>query len=119
VKKFILLLILFLPLPVQAQQNREKFKPLDWSDGAYWTGATLDIVSSTGKRELNPLFRNAQGRFTPGKNLAFKAGLWGVFKLTEAVYDKPRERKIIRYFKLGAGVAWAVVAARNFAKERP
>jgi hypothetical protein len=118
-KQIILIIILLLPLTTQAQQSRERFKIIEWSDAAYWAGAVFDIASSTGKRELNPLFRDRHGRFTPGRNLAFKAGLWGVFKLTEAVYDKPRERKIIRCVKFGVGVAWGIFTARNFTKDKP
>lgn len=35
----------------------------------YLLGSTLDIISSLGQRELNPLWRNAQGRFAPLRNL--------------------------------------------------
>lgn len=88
------------------------------TDAAYWSGASLDLSSSFNKRELNPLFRNQAGIFSPNKNLAFKGGLWGIFKLLEFRYSNPNERRLIRWFKIGGGVAWGALAAHNFGVKR-
>jgi hypothetical protein len=100
--------------PAQSNQPRESFKLFTLSDGAFWGGALLDLASSVNKREANPLWRDSQGFFSPGNNLAFKGALWGTFKWLEFRYRSQHERKLIRLVKIGAGVGFSVLAIRNF-----
>ena len=97
----------------QSPQPERRFR-LDWADGVYWSGATCDLGSSIGKREANPLWRDNDGIFSPGKNFAFKAGFFGAFKGLEAHYRSPKERRIIRWVKVGAGIAYGIISVHNF-----
>jgi hypothetical protein len=106
-------LLLFLSAPCFAQ---DKPRPFDKTDAIYWGGAVLDIVSSHGKREGNPLARDKHGNLSLSKGIALKAGAWGVFKLME--YKIPSERKAIRIAKIGAGILFASMVVRNFRIEK-
>lgn len=86
------------------------FKPFDRYDAAFWAGGGLDIATSIGKREINPLLRDRDGMFSPQRAVALKASLWAAFKLLEYRYDTPRERKLIKYSKAAAGIAFGIVA---------
>jgi hypothetical protein len=108
-----LLILCLLASSVQAQ---EKFKPFNLSDAAFWAGAGLDAASSVGKLEANPLWRNSKGEFSAGKNLAFKSGLWGAFKVLEYHYSTPHQRRVISWVKIGIGCGYGVIAARNFTR---
>ena len=83
---------------------------LDAGDAAYWGGAIADVSTSIGKRELG-VFRQADGTFAPGPNLALKGGLWGALKVLEWKY--PERRRTLLWFKVGIGVAFGVVAVHN------
>lgn len=101
-----------------AQTKRESFKWFDRGDAIYWAGAGLDIASSIDKKEANPLWRDSNHIFSPGKNLAFKFGIWGAFKALESHYTQPKERRMIRWAKIGVGVAFTALAVRNFGVEK-
>jgi len=100
------------------QTKRESFKWLDKADFVYWGGAGLDVGSSIGKKEANPLWADSNHIFSPGRNLAFKFGIWGAFKALESRYTQPKERRMIRWVKVGAGVAFTALAVRNFGVEK-
>jgi hypothetical protein len=80
---------------------------LDYGDVAYWGGAMVDTATSAGKRELNPLLSDSNGRFSMWKNFAVKGGLWGSFKVLEAYY--PERRRVMIWTKIGAGAAFFAV----------
>lgn len=107
--------VAFLLTTTNAQQPvQEKKFTFDKADTVLLAGFALDAGSSWGKREANPLWRDASGMFSPGKNLVFKASLFGGFKLLEWKYPDGRSRRLIRYVKYGAGVAFSALAIRNF-----
>lgn len=114
--KYFITIIAFIFIFTSSTYAQERFKPFEWADGVYWGGMGADLVSSIGKRELSPVLRNSTGHFSPAKKFAFSAGVWSAFKLTEYFYTKPKERRIIRWFKVGVGVAWGVVAIRNLSR---
>lgn len=120
---FTLLFLLITPCYVFAQSPPEpkqvskpivlpkKFR-LDWGDFTYWAGSFADVASSVGKREANPLLRNPDGRFSVGKGLALKGGVYGAIKVIE--YYHPQNRRAMLWFKFGVGVVYGCIAARNF-----
>ena len=113
-----LLFLLAATASPQTPVKQEPFKLFNASDAVYWTGGTLDIVSSLNKRELNPLFRDEAGIFSPSKNLAFKAGIWSAFKLLESRYRTPRQRRAISWVKVGAGIGYGALSIWNFKQPR-
>lgn len=66
-------LALLLTLPVLAESRGRRV--WRWSLAALATGASLDVASSWGRYEANPLARDATGRFSPVRGLALKAGV--------------------------------------------
>ncbi len=112
------LCLLSLTAHSQTAIKQEPFKAFNGSDAIFWAGGSLDAVSTLNKRELNPLFRNDDGIFSPGKNLSFKAGIWGAFKILEYRYRTPRERRAIRWVKIGAGIGYGALSIRNIGISR-
>lgn len=66
-------LAILVALPVLAQSRPRKV--WKWSLAALASGASLDVASSWGRYEANPLARDATGRFSPARGLALKAGV--------------------------------------------
>jgi len=97
----------------QSPSVHNRFKLFNSSDAVYWGGAGADLASSLNKREGNPLWRDQNGIFAPGKNLAFKGIVWGGFKLLESRYSSPNERRAIAWVKYGVGAAFVCIAAHN------
>ena len=96
-----ILLLCILSLPCLAQHR------LDAGDAVYWTGSSLDLATSAGKREAG-VFRTADGRFALGPNLALKSGLWAGIKLLE--WKQPQHRKAFMWTKICIGAAYTSVA---------
>jgi hypothetical protein len=82
------------------------------SVGAYATGATLDVTSSVGLRERNPLLRGREGRISIPRALALKASVVG---LTFAFQRK--HPRLMFWIRCSAGALYAGVAARNWRVE--
>lgn len=118
IRIFALCVVLILAAMAAKAQSpqREHFQWVNTSDAAYWAGGTADALTSVGKREANPLWRQADGTFSPGRNFAFKFGLWGAFKGLEVHYHTPKERRIIAGVKIAVGIGWGALAIRNAGK---
>ena len=78
----------------------------------------IDIHSSAGKGELNPLLRTADGRFSMRKASLFKAGLGGGFMAFQGWMIKTNpERNFYKSFTFanaGATGAMSAVVVRNY-----
>jgi hypothetical protein len=78
----------------------------------------IDIHSSAGKGELNPLLRTADGRFSTRKAGLFKAGLGGGFLAFQGwMIKKNPDRNLYKPFtfaNIGATGAMGAVAAHNY-----
>ncbi len=79
---------------------------------------TLDVVSSNGAQEANPLLRGAGGQFSLTKGIALKAGAVGALMLFEAfTLRRPGGSENYKAFTIVNGAAAAgfgAVAAHNF-----
>lgn len=86
------------------------------SQAAFAAGVTVDIASSIGKRELNPLLRSADGRFDLKLATLFKvAPAAGVQTGTEYVTRKnPKTRKALAIVNLALSGVLFGVAIRNW-----
>lgn len=109
---FLIIFTLNLTLKVSAQNLNNNFKIFNKYDTIFWVGNTLDITSSIGKRELNPLYKNSKGEFSTPKSLTVKATFWSICKMVE--YKYPEHRKSISYLKVISGGVFTVLAIRNF-----
>jgi len=78
----------------------------------------IDIHSSAGKGELNPLLRTSDGRFSTRKAGLFKAGLGGGFMAFQGWMIKKNPSKNLykpfTFANFGATGAMGAVAARNY-----
>jgi len=78
----------------------------------------LDIHSSSGKGELNPLLRSEDGRFSTRKAVLFKGGLGGGFMAFQSwMIKKNPDRNLYKPFTVatfGATGAMGAVAVRNY-----
>lgn len=78
----------------------------------------IDIHSSAGKGELNPLLRTSDGRFSTRRAGLFKAGLGGGFLAFQGwMIKKNPDRnmyKPLTFANFGATGAMGAVAARNY-----
>ena len=109
--------------PSKSSKPSEAIKPMEkqrantymyLGDLAYWAGAGMDLASSAGQREANPVFLGSDGKFQAGKNLAFKGGLFAALKILDWKYQKPSERKALFITKMLIGAGFGALAARNF-----
>ena len=83
----------------------------------------LDVHSSTGHGEANPLLRDGQGRFAPGKAILIKSALAGGFFSYQLwrVRAHPEKNSYAPFTimnGIGAG-ALGAVAAHNYSLPRP
>jgi hypothetical protein len=74
--------------------------------------SVLDVHSSAGLREVNPLYRNPQGQFSMYRAVPIKAG--AVAGLLIAERKMPRHKKLWVAFNLGFGSVSAATAAQNY-----
>ncbi len=83
----------------------------------------LDMHSSMGHREVNPLLRNREGRFSVGKGLALKGAIFGGFFAAQyAITRANPESNSYRPFTITNGViagALGGVAAHNYSLPAP
>ena len=80
-----------------------------WSIVALTTGATMDISSSIGQYEANPIVRQPNGLFSPKRGIAIKAGICTGLILLGKKYK--REGTAANFV---AGGVWSGVAIRNW-----
>ena len=92
-----------LTLPLAAQDRAWKASIV-----ALAGASAADYSSSLGRQEINPLLRGADGRFSPARGLAFKAGVPVAAIVGQA--KAPR-----RYRKLWAVVNFALAAEFTYA----
>jgi hypothetical protein len=83
----------------------------------------LDVHSSMGRGEANPLFRNSEGRFAPGKAILIKSAIAGGFFSYQLwrVRSHPEKNSYVPFTimnGIGAG-ALGTVAAHNYSLPRP
>ena len=103
--KCILILVLCTTLHAESKIR----KVWKWSTAALITGATLDLASSVGQYEANPLARQANGRFSAGRGITLKAGV-----CTGLVILGKKYPTLGTTANFTAGGAWAGVAIRNW-----
>lgn len=100
-------------IPSAGIQNRAGWWRAHLADSGVHLGATsLDMASSWGRPELNPLLRSADGRFG-GKGLAAKLAVFGGVEVIKWRLAR-RHGKFARALSLGPAGAYAAVAARNW-----
>jgi len=75
-------------------------------------GSALDIGSSIGYQELNPLFRRKDGTFNPWSNMAFKGGLIGVTLIGQREHPKA-----MGCLRIAIGSAFAAAGIYNLGRE--
>jgi len=99
-----LLLLLLLPLILPAADRK-------WltSVGTLAASATMDIASSVGQYEANPLFRGRDGKFNLRRGVLVKAGLCTGFLLIGK-----KNKKVGFVVNITASGLWAGVAIRNW-----
>jgi len=83
----------------------------------------VDIHSSRGHMEANPLLRDRSGRFAMGRAIGVKSAITGGFLLSQIWIMRARpEKDYYRPFTLANSVAaagWGGIAARNYSLRRP
>lgn len=124
----ILFLLLILSISINAQTyklNTESYiapqnhkssfcnKQCWYSLGIYSAGSTVEIWSSAGQKEYNPLVRDKNGTFTLGRGILFKSIVGGVTLAAQKEYPKAM---IITRYVLGA--LYIGVGIRNFVVTR-
>lgn len=83
------------------------------SIAAYISGAGLDVYSSLGHREANPLWRDSKGMFNATSNSVYKAGILALTMWKQK--DQPERMNYIRY--LGAAL-FGAAGSINFARAK-
>ena len=72
----------------------------------------LDLHSSAGKRELNPMLRNSDGTFSTSKGLAFKGALGGgLFAVQSLVIHANPEKNYYKPFTFANGAVTGAMGA--------
>ena len=82
---------------------------------------TLDIHSSWGKRELNPLLASSSGRFGQEGaliKLGLQGGLMGLEYLITRGHPSGKTYKILSIFNFGASASLTSIAFRNYTVPR-
>jgi hypothetical protein len=105
----LLLLVFSLHRPVLAQETGRPSWKKRWlvSIVVLAAASALDSGASMGRYEANPLLRNAQGRFSPGRSALFKmSGTAGLVAFQALVCRKDPE-----YYKASATVNLASAGA--------
>ena len=100
------------PKNANALQLEPKKFAFDFGDAAILGSFSADEISS---RPCIPCNTREVGAIKDQKTrIALKAGVYGAIKLTEYFYRSENDRKILKWFKVGVGAAFGLVAARNF-----
>jgi hypothetical protein len=122
----LLIAILLAAAATASAQQPQAIKPpprfsFTWADGVFAAGVAVDGGFSVGKRERLPIYRNDRGLFSGPRYALTSAGFWGGFKVLEAFYRKPNERRLIRIVEASVGVtrfAIGFLHNRNISKVR-
>jgi len=109
----VLFLLVLFSVPTVAQVKKDDFfkpfgKSFVVSTAVYGGGATADVLTSRGKLESNPLSRDQFKVFDTKKNVALKAGVYGVSLLFEKKYPK-----IAFIFRVASGAVFIGYAVHN------
>jgi hypothetical protein len=105
------ILILITLCSICNAQQVKPFKVFDKYDTVYWIGNGIDIKSSIGKKELNPILRNNQGLYSINKGLLTKSILWVSLKGLQRYY--PDHRKFMQISIASIGIAFGIIGVRN------
>jgi len=122
--KFLLLFIFVVAGFAQSVEPIREFSRDDllWraSFVAFATTQALDVHSSHGKRELNPMFQGAGGQFDTSKAVAIKSGLVvGTFLIQNYTNQRhPRLRKFSTIINFGLAVGYSFVLRHNYSVDR-
>jgi hypothetical protein len=123
--------LLFLTLPVFAQPGSPAIAQVRETNPAHtsklWTascfllvaGTSLDVASSWGKYEANPLLRSSDGRFG-AKGLSLKLAITGAILVPQYMMrNNPTVRKLFTFTNFAQAGMYTGIAARNFTIESP
>lgn len=109
-----------LEAPTEFQKSRRRWKKAwiaSWI--AFAAVNALDTHSSLGRRELNPLFRDSNGRFAAGRATAVKGGVGAALFLWQLhQIRKNPEKNYYKPFTVVTGAAAGAlggIAAHNYA----
>ena len=106
--KIILLVLLFIT-PVQAGKWSRSILILIGANA-------VDIHSSIGKRELNPLAQGPNGKFDLKRGILLKSASVGTILLIEHLYQRknPKRKKFTSKVNYAISAGIGVVAVRNY-----
>jgi hypothetical protein len=106
------LLLLFLTISLHAETGAQRI--WKWSAAALVAGSTIDIASSYGQQELNPLYAGPDGRFGTRGVIVRSAVVATSLFIGWRVLQKHPNAKIpaLANFALGGGAG--MVAIRNY-----
>ena len=123
-----ILLLLLVAVSAMAQTAEIKPVPRFSRDDAAWlasfsafaTTQVLDIHSSNGKRELNPMFRASDGMFDTNRAVLIKsATVGGVFASQYFINKKyPSMKKYSTLMNIGLTVGYVFVLRHNYSIDR-
>lgn len=106
------------------QRSRRRWRKA-WigSVAAFAVANVLDLDSSHGKMELNPLLRGADGRFSVGRAAALKGGIGAGFVGLQAwmIHSSPRKNlyKHFTFANAAASGGLGALAVRNYGIPKP
>jgi hypothetical protein len=105
-----LTLFLALSLPLCAQEA----KSLRLSQATLMASTVLDVYSSRGLREVNPIL--GRGDFRMSNQGAKAIGITGALILAESLIVRkfPPSRKVFKYVNFGGSAAHGAAAVHNF-----
>jgi hypothetical protein len=119
-RTIVILLTLLLAGSLQAEEKKSRKRMFWVSVAALGISAALDVHSSWGKAELNPLARSSTGRLGmkgAGIKLGTTGGLLGLeYLLLRKNEDFSRAATVVNF---GLSGAWTGAAVRNYGIERP
>lgn len=96
--------------------NRSTNKAYRVSQGVLIATHTLDIMSSIGKYELNPLVRRSDGKFSVGRGVGLKTLVVGSNLLLQHTLIKkyPRLKPVFTKVNIGWSLGNTIIIGRNF-----
>jgi len=103
--------------PCQAVEKQKRSKRLWWASVAVVVGATLlDVASSRGGVETNPMLRSSSGTFSTKRALLLKSAATGGMLATEAwvMRRSPHSDRSAAVVNFVSGGAVAGLAVRNW-----
>jgi hypothetical protein len=108
----------------KAEQSRRRWRKA-WigSVAAFAVANVLDLHSSAGKMELNPLLRSADGQFSVGRAAALKGGIGAGFVALQGwmIHRNP-EKNYYKHFTFANAAAaggLGALAVRNYGIPKP